>query len=101
MYWSWWGMAWFWWLFWVIAIIGFTAFLVPVPRGRVQDLDDPLRILARRYAAGELTHEEYEERRMRLERDLSKRPASAKPVETTTTTAPPATRIDTTTPQPT
>ena len=94
MYWSWWGMTWFWWTFWVLAIIGFSVFLVPVPRSRFHELDDPLRILARRYAAGELTHAEYEERRARLERDLAKTPPP--PSTSPPSTTPP---IDTTTPQ--
>ena len=65
-----------------------------VPRARYHDFEDPLRILARCYAAGELTHSEYEERRARLERDLAKHPAA-------TPTPPPATTppVDTTTPQ--
>jgi len=92
MYWYWWGMSWFWWSFWLIAIVCFALFLVPVPRARYRQFEDPLRLLARRYAAGELTHEEYEERRARLERDLVKRPPAATPrpapppIDTTTTT---------------
>ena len=95
MYMYWWGMSWIWWTFWVILIVAFAMFLVPVPRSRVRHYDDPLRILARRYAAGEITHEEYEERRARLERDLHRAPLP--PPEPPRATSP----VDTTTPQPT
>jgi hypothetical protein len=43
----------------------------PVPRGRAQLYSgDPLGLLQRRYAAGEITTQEYLERKSRLERDL-------------------------------
>jgi putative membrane protein len=67
MYWGWWGMSWFWWLFWVLVIFLFFSFLTPVPRARNRERrETPLDILQRRYAAGELTTAEYEERRARL-----------------------------------
>ncbi len=69
MYWGWgfWGMSVFWWLFWVIAIVVFFSLLAPVPRARLRDRHEtPLDVLQRRYAAGELTTAEYDERRARL-----------------------------------
>jgi putative membrane protein len=60
-------MSWFWWFFWVVAIVLFFSFLTPVPRVRSRERrETPLDILQRRYAAGELTTAEYEERRARL-----------------------------------
>jgi putative membrane protein len=64
------GMHLFWWIFWVILIVLFFAVLTPVPRKRANLYrQTPLEILQRRYAAGEITTEEYEERKGRLERD--------------------------------
>lgn len=69
--WSFWGMNLLWWLFWVALLVVFFALATPVPRHRVRLYEDPLSILRRRYAAGEITTDEYEERRTRLLRDLS------------------------------
>lgn len=62
-----WGMHLFWWLFWVALIAVFFSLLTPVPRKRVRET--PLQILQRRYAAGEISTQEYEERKKRLEQD--------------------------------
>ncbi len=66
-----WGMHWGWWLFWIVVIIALVWLLSqrrtgapPPPRK-----ESPLELLQRRYAAGEISTEEYEERRARLERD--------------------------------
>jgi putative membrane protein len=64
------GMAFFWWVFWAFLIIGFFVFAVPVPRGRMRRYEHPLATLHRRYAAGELTTEQYEAQKARLQRDL-------------------------------
>lgn len=69
MYDGWWffGMHLFWWLFWVIIIVLFFWLLTPVPRKRAQvHRETPLEILQHRYAAGEISTEEYEERKARL-----------------------------------
>ena len=70
-----WGMHLFWWLFWMAIIIGFFALMEPVPRSRARVLrarrETPLEILQRRYAAGELTTEDYEKRKAALERDAN------------------------------
>ena len=75
IYYPYWGMSGVWWLFWVFALIALFAFAVPVPRTRWRELRDssPFAILQRRYAAGEITTEQYEERKAVLERD---RPAA-------------------------
>ncbi|WP_054685206.1 SHOCT domain-containing protein [Rhodothermus marinus] len=66
-----WGMHWGWWIFWIVVIIALVWLLSqrrtgapPPPRK-----ESPLELLQRRYAAGEISTEEYEERRARLERD--------------------------------
>lgn len=65
--WGFWGMHVFWWLFWIILIIAFFALATPLPRHRARQT--PLELLQRRYAAGEISSEEYEERKAKLERD--------------------------------
>ena len=67
------GMHFVWWVFWILAVVLFFSFLTPVPRRRADVYRlTPLQILQRRYAAGEVTSEEYEERRVKLERDAGK-----------------------------
>lgn len=64
--WIFWGLHTFWWLLWLALI---AALLYPLAlhlRGR---RETPLQLLQRRYAAGEISTEEYEERKARLERD--------------------------------
>ena len=64
------GMHFFWWMFWVVLIIMFFGWTVPVPRRMVRMYrEDALGILQRRYAAGEITTEEYEERKSRIQKD--------------------------------
>jgi putative membrane protein len=69
MYYYFWGMHWFWWFFWVLLWIIFFSFLMPVRRITYRQMQSPLQLLQRRYAAGEITSEEYEERRAKLLRD--------------------------------
>lgn len=61
------GMHVLWWLFWVVLIALFFGLLQPVRRGRARET--PLQILQRRYAAGEISTAEYEERKKRLGQD--------------------------------
>lgn len=61
------GMHVFWWLFWIVLILALFGLFEPVPRRRARET--PLQVLQRRYAAGELSTQEYEERKVRLERD--------------------------------
>ena len=68
---SFWGMHLLWWLFWFALISVFFGLLTPVPRNKVRET--PAQILQRRYAAGEISSTEYEERKTRLERDAAPR----------------------------
>ncbi len=61
------GMHVLWWLFWIVLIVvAFTS----GPDRIVRRRDTPLELLQRRYAAGEITEKEYEERKRTLERDV-------------------------------
>ncbi|MDT8452694.1 MAG: SHOCT domain-containing protein [Gammaproteobacteria bacterium] len=64
--WGFWGMHVFWWLFWIVVMVVFFLALMPTSR---RQSERPLEILQRRYAAGEITTQEYEERKALLERD--------------------------------
>lgn len=67
-----WGMHWGWWLFWIAVIIVVVLAVIRSQSSRPSDDDlpsSPLEILQRRYASGDLSTEEYEERKARLERD--------------------------------
>jgi putative membrane protein len=68
--WGFFGMHVFWWLFWIVLILALFGLFEPVPRRKVRET--PLQVLQRRYAAGELSTQEYEERKARLERDAPK-----------------------------
>ncbi len=66
------GMHFFWWFFWLILIgpLFFTA--TPFGRRKTARLygENPLGNLQRRYAAGQITGEQYEVRKFRIEYDL-------------------------------
>lgn len=62
-----WGMHLFWWVFWIAIIVLLFSFATPVPKTWARER--PMEILQRRYAAGEISTEEYEERRGKLLRD--------------------------------
>jgi putative membrane protein len=49
----------------------FFSFMMPMRRTTYRLLQTPLQILQRRYAAGEIASEEYEERKTRLLRDAT------------------------------
>lgn len=62
-------MHWLWWAFWLIAI---AAVVWAVSRGSQVEShrnETPLEVLRRRYAEGEISTEEYEERKRRLQSD--------------------------------
>lgn len=67
------GMHWFWWLFWVavVAAIAFSVVGSASRRGR-PPRESPHEVLKRRLAAGEITAQEYEQRKALLDRDTSK-----------------------------
>ena len=65
------GMHMFWWMFWFALLIGGVSFFEPVPRSQGKHRkSSPLEILQKRYANGELSSDEYEQRKSRLERDV-------------------------------
>jgi putative membrane protein len=65
-----WGMHAIWWFIWIILL--FWIFFTPYDvRGRRRK-EAPLDILQRRLASGEITKEEYEERKAIIERDSRK-----------------------------
>ena len=68
---GWWffGMHVLWWAFWIALIVTLFATVTPVPKNQAKAGERALDILRRRYAAGQLTTAEYEERKAVLERD--------------------------------
>ena len=63
-----WGMHFFWWLFWLILVL----WLFSTRRknlGQQTKEDSPLEILKKRFAKGEITKEEYEEIKNTLDKD--------------------------------
>ena len=62
-----WGMHLFWWIIWMALLfwVFFTPWSIPGDR-RIRDL--PLDILQRRYAAGEISKEQYLEQKQLLEK---------------------------------
>ena len=65
-----WGMHAYWWFWWIFIWMMLLGFFVPVRRSNYRVMQSPLHILQARYAAGEITSEEYEERRSKLLRDV-------------------------------
>jgi putative membrane protein len=64
------GMHAFWWAFWIIGLILFISLATPVRRTTWREVSTtPLSLLQKRYAAGEISTAEYEERKAVLERD--------------------------------
>ncbi len=66
------GMHGFWWLFWVLLIGGawfFSGWGRPRRRGDARLLETPHEVLGRRLAGGEITPQQYEERKALLDRD--------------------------------
>ncbi len=58
----------FWW-FGVQIIVGYASLFAPVPREQAKQHESPLALLQRRYAAGEISTEHYEQRPTVLVRD--------------------------------
>jgi putative membrane protein len=64
------GMHVFWWVFWIVVLVLIFSLLTPVWRNEPRRRrETPLELLQRRYAAGEISTQEYEERKATLERD--------------------------------
>ncbi len=66
------GMHFLWWLFW-IALIGVIVYVGWGRHGRQGQLprETPHEVLRRRLASGEITPEQYEERKALLDRDAA------------------------------
>lgn len=64
------GMHLLWWFFWILLLVTLFGWFDTVPKKRIRK-DSPLNILQKRFASGEITVEEYEERKNILEADLA------------------------------
>ncbi len=64
------GMHWFWWIFWValIGVIVFYGWGRPSEQRR-RPRETPHEVLRRRLASGEITPDQYEERKALLDRN--------------------------------
>lgn len=67
--WGFFGMHALWWLFWVVLLGALLWGLWPGPGRREAGGESPYEILQRRYARGEISKEEYEERKRTLGHD--------------------------------
>ena len=65
------GMHFIWWFIWIMFLLTIFAspYEIPGQRSRRQS---PLDILQNRLASGQITNEEYQEKKTMLERDLAK-----------------------------
>ena len=64
-----WGMDIIWWVLWIMLIFWIFALPYDIP-GQRNKKDSPLNILRNRLASGQITTEEYHEKKLILERDL-------------------------------
>ena len=67
-----WGMDFIWWFLWIIMLVWIFAIPYDIPGQRNRILS-PLDSLQRRFAAGEIGLDEYEERKKIIEIDYIKR----------------------------
>jgi putative membrane protein len=67
-----WGMHSIWWLVWLLFLIWIFALPYDIPFQRSRR-ESPLEILRKRFAAGQVTKEEYHDRKKILEADMAKR----------------------------
>lgn len=67
-----WGMHLIWWLIWIALIVWIFAIPYDIP-GRRKKKDSPFDILQKRFAAGAITKEEYEEKKKILKFDSLKK----------------------------
>ncbi|MEI6823098.1 MAG: SHOCT domain-containing protein [Bacteroidota bacterium] len=65
-----WGMHLMWWVVWLILLFWIFALPYDIPYQR-QKKDSPLDILQRRFASGEITNEEYQEKKEIIKKDLA------------------------------
>ena len=66
---SYWGMNMIWWVIWIIMIFWIFATPYNIPGQRMKN-DSPFDILRKRFAAGEITKDEYQEKKKILENDI-------------------------------
>jgi putative membrane protein len=66
------GMHLLWWVVWIMMLIWIFALPYRIPFQRYKK-DSPLDILQRRFASGEITNEEYQEKKKILENDSGKK----------------------------
>ncbi|HEY4628150.1 MAG TPA: SHOCT domain-containing protein [Flavobacterium sp.] len=60
------GMHFFWWIFWIIIVIWIFVTPYNIPGQRTKT-ETPLEILKKRFAKGEITKEEFDEKKKFLE----------------------------------
>lgn len=64
------GMHYVWWLFWIAIWIAWFSFLIPVRRSHWKRIkENPLDLLQRRLAAGEIKEDEYDRLKKIIETD--------------------------------
>lgn len=63
---SYWGMDFIWWCIWLVLLFWIFALPYDIP-GRRYKKDTPLDLLKKRYATGEITKEEFQERKRIIE----------------------------------
>lgn len=63
-----WGMHMLWWVFWVIMMLWLFATPYDIPGQRTKN-DTPLDILKKRYVKGEITKEEFDEKKKFLDQN--------------------------------
>lgn len=68
---SYWGMNLIWWFIWIILLIWIFITPYDIP-GQRRKKDSPLDILQKRFASGEITKEEYLDKRKVLEDESKK-----------------------------
>lgn len=61
-----WGMHFVWWIIWIILLFWIFATPYPIP-GKKSRKNTPLDLLKKRFAAGEINKEEYEEKKKIIE----------------------------------
>ena len=67
-----WGMHLIWWFVWIILLFLIFATPFDIP-GQKRKKDAPLDILQKRFATGQITTEEYQEKKKILENDLTRK----------------------------
>lgn len=63
-----WGMHLFWWAFWALLVV-WIVYIIYRRNNRTSRINTALDILQKRYASGEISKEEYEEKKAILKRD--------------------------------